>query len=71
MKSPHEVVTDPKRLAALATYNAIDTPPEFEQDTLTEIAAAICGFPVALISLMDERSAPFASSIPSRAAASR
>lgn len=48
------VLSDPKRLAALATYNAIDTPPDFEQDALTEIAAAICGFPVALISLMDE-----------------
>ncbi len=54
MKSPQDVVKDPARLAALATYHAFDTPPEFEQDALTEIAAAICGFPVALISLMDE-----------------
>lgn len=48
------VLSDPERLAALATYQALDTPPEFEQDALTGIAAEICGFPIALISLMDE-----------------
>ena len=51
----HDVLTDPERLAALASYNALDTPPEFEQDALTAIAAEICGFPVALISLVNER----------------
>lgn len=45
---------DPGRLAALATYDAMDTLCEFEFDALTELAAEICGFPVALISLMDE-----------------
>ena len=45
---------DPKRLAALATYEVMDTLPDFEQDCLTEIAAQISGYPVALISLMDE-----------------
>jgi class 3 adenylate cyclase len=55
MKSPHDVLTDPARLAALATYQVIDTPPEFDQDTLTTIAAEICGYPVAFISVMDER----------------
>lgn len=54
MNPHHAVLSDPQRLAALATYQALDTPPEFEQDVLTEIAASICGFPVALISLMDE-----------------
>ena len=53
MNSQH-VLDDPQRLAALASYNSMDTPPEFEYDALTEIAAEICGFPVALISLMDE-----------------
>lgn len=47
-------LSNPERLAALATYEGMDTPPEFEYDALTEIAAEICGFPVALISLMDE-----------------
>ena len=40
------VLSDPKRLAALGTYQALDTPPEFEQDALTGIAAEICGFGV-------------------------
>jgi len=44
-----------ERLAALAIYQVMDTPPEFEQDALTEIAAEICGYPVALITLLDER----------------
>lgn len=43
------------RLAALALYRALDTAPEFAYDTLTELAAQICGCPVALISLVDER----------------
>ena len=52
--NPEHPLNDPGRLAALATYEAMDTPPEFEHDALTELAAEICGFPVALISLMDE-----------------
>lgn len=43
-----------ERLAALATYQVLDTPPEFAFDALTELAAEICGCP-ALISLVDER----------------
>lgn len=54
MNPLHPVLSDPGRLAALATYQSFDTPPEFDQDALTEITAAICGFPVALISLIDE-----------------
>jgi adenylate cyclase len=46
---------EPERLAALATYQVLDTPPEFAFDALTELAAEICGCPVALISLLDER----------------
>ena len=53
MPSGHPL-SDPHRLAAVASYEAMDTPPEFEYDALTEIGAEICGFPVALISLMDE-----------------
>ena len=45
------------RLAALALYRVMNTPPEFSYDALTELAAEICGCPVALISLMDERRA--------------
>lgn len=43
------------RLAALAQYQALDTLPEFAHDALTELAAEICGCPVALISLLDDR----------------
>ena len=39
---------DPDRLAALATYEVLDTPLEFEHDALTEIASEIC--PVRIVS---------------------
>jgi class 3 adenylate cyclase len=44
-----------ERLAALGLYRVLDTPPEFAYDALTELAAQICGCPVALVSLVDER----------------
>jgi adenylate cyclase len=43
------------RLAALALYHVLDTPPEFAHDALTELAAEICQCPSAMISLLDER----------------
>ncbi len=46
---------DPNRLAAVDSYECLDTPPAFEYDALTEIAAEICGFPLAFISLIKER----------------
>lgn len=48
-------VSEAERLAALALYGVLDTPPEFAHDALTELAAQICNCPVALISLLDER----------------
>ncbi|MXQ14499.1 adenylate/guanylate cyclase domain-containing protein [Microvirga makkahensis] len=48
-------VDETDRLAALAFYQVLDTPPEFAFDAITELAAEICGCPVAIISLMDER----------------
>ena len=48
-------VNETDRLAALALYRIMDSPPEFAFDAVTELAAEICGCPVALISLMDER----------------
>src|SRR3712207_2759947 len=44
-----------ERLAALALYKVMDTPPEFAFDAVTELAAEVCGCPVALISLVDDR----------------
>ncbi len=43
-----------ERLIALRSYNLLDTPSEFAFDELTELAAQICGCPVAFISLIDE-----------------
>lgn len=45
---------DVERIAALKEYRVLDTPPEFEYDALTELAAQICGCPVALLGLIDE-----------------
>ena len=45
---------DAERIAVLKQYRVLDTPPEFEYDSLTELAAQICGCPVALLGLIDE-----------------
>ncbi|MES2754311.1 MAG: GAF domain-containing protein [Pseudomonadota bacterium] len=41
------------RLAALAAYGILDTPPEQAFDDIAELAAALCETPVALVSLVD------------------
>ncbi|HET6466863.1 MAG TPA: adenylate/guanylate cyclase domain-containing protein [Geminicoccaceae bacterium] len=42
------------RLAELRRFQILDTPPDFAFDEITELAAQICGCPVALISFVDE-----------------
>jgi PAS domain S-box-containing protein len=42
-----------KRLQALQRYGILDTPPESEYDDLVQLAARMCGVPIALISLVD------------------
>lgn len=42
------------RLAALRQYNVLDTPPEVEFDEIAQIAAALCGTPMAVLTLVDE-----------------
>ena len=42
------------RLEALRQYNVLDTLPEQAFDDITRLAAAICGVPISLVSLIDE-----------------
>ncbi|HEU4623077.1 MAG TPA: ATP-binding protein [Burkholderiaceae bacterium] len=42
------------RLAALASYGVLDTPPEPQFDTITDLAAHLCGTPIALVSLVTD-----------------
>ncbi|MGQ0696496.1 MAG: hypothetical protein ACT4OL_13115 [Nitrospiraceae bacterium] len=39
------VLDDPNRLAALGSYEILDTPPERAFDRLAKLAAQICGAP--------------------------
>src|SRR5688572_30506794 len=43
-----------ERLAAVKSYQLIDTAPEIAYDEITELAAQICQCPVAVIGLIDE-----------------
>ncbi|MGK9165733.1 GAF domain-containing protein [Inquilinus limosus] len=53
--TPLAAVDEASRVAALRQYDILDTMPEFAYDALTELAAQICGCPVALLGLIDER----------------
>jgi signal transduction histidine kinase len=46
---------EPQRLVALREYDILDSTPEQAFDDLTRIAARICGTPMALVSLVDQR----------------
>jgi signal transduction histidine kinase len=43
------------RLAALDSYNVLDTAEEIDLDELTTLASAVCQTPIALISLVDDK----------------
>ncbi len=45
--------SEAERLAALARYDVLDTPPEAGFDDVTRLAAQLCGTPIALITLLD------------------
>lgn len=55
--------TEAKRLAALNSYNVMDTLPEKEFDAITRLASYICQVPIALISLVDDQRQWFKSAV--------
>ena len=54
MQKPEIPINESDRLVALDRYKILDTLPEQVYDDLTELAADICGTPIALISLVDK-----------------
>jgi signal transduction histidine kinase len=44
-----------KRLKTLFDYHVLDTDPEDKFDELTHLAASVCGIPISLLSLIDEK----------------
>ncbi len=54
MPKPPMPPNEQDRLAALRSYRILDTATEKDFDDLTELASAICGTPIALISLVDQ-----------------
>ncbi len=59
----HSLVSETQRLGILRRYHVLDTAPEAMLDDLASLAATICGTPIALISLVDERRQWFKSRI--------
>ena len=55
MVTPDIPENEAERLKNLESYNILDTLPETDYDNITAIAAEICGTPVALISLLDNK----------------
>ena len=48
-------VDESARLELLADYGVMDTPPDATLDEIVALAAAICGMPIALVSLVDDK----------------
>ena len=55
MQKVKEFFREDKRLIELESYSIMDSPREDEYDNLTAIAAGICGTPISLISLIDDK----------------
>ena len=55
MIAPQKHTKEYERLKDLDSYSILDTLPEADYDNLTAIAAEICGTPIALVSLIDDK----------------
>lgn len=55
MNTPHEADVEQLRLQSLLDAEILDTAAEDDFDALTRLSATICGTPVALFSLLDDR----------------
>ena len=55
MIAPTEPKNEKERVRDLHSYGILDTLPEVDYDNLTTIAAEICGTPISLISLIDDK----------------
>jgi two-component system, sensor histidine kinase len=54
MRSAPVLENETERLQELLSYDILDTLPEKQYDSITEIASRVCKTPIALISLIDE-----------------
>jgi len=55
MIAPKEHFEESERLKDLHSYAVLDSLPELDYDNLTAIASQICGTPISLVSLIDDK----------------
>jgi two-component sensor histidine kinase len=55
MAAEAAICDDPLRLAALRRYGILDTPPERDFDRIVALLARICGAPIAVVNLIEDR----------------